>query len=71
MKMNSYEKFIKCVDEPEKVRTVYCFLEREMAMGKKQGRALRNCPVGNFSKGASLQWSKKLVFSDAFYSLRS
>jgi hypothetical protein len=34
MKMNSYEKFIKCVDEPEKVRTVYCFLEREMAMRK-------------------------------------
>jgi len=23
--------------------------------GKKLGRALKNCPVGNFSEGASLQ----------------
>ena len=42
-----------------------------MAMCNWQGRALRNCPVGNFSKGASLQGSKKLVFSDAFSLLLS
>jgi hypothetical protein len=31
-----------------------------------QGRALRNCPVGNFSEGASLQgWRLKLSFGFA------